>query len=274
MKVIEINNFYIDDSVKFMKRNILDNYIDLIITSPPYDDLRKYNGFIFDYQSMLKELYRVTKEGGVVVWVAGDATINGSETGTSFKHALYAKEVGFNLHDTMIYHKNNPPPTGGNNRYYQSFEYMFVLSKGKPKTFNPIIVNRRNKWNDKRTERYRAVTRNKDGNFAKKIIPIKEMVKKQNTWTYVVSGGSSTKDKIAHDHPAIFPEQLVLDHILSWSNEGDIVLDPMCGSGTVAKMAWLNKRNFIGIDISEEYINNICKPRLSTYGWKTDENLN
>jgi len=251
-----------------MKENIPDNFIDLTVTSPPYDNLRTYKGFVFDYQSMFKELYRITKPGGVVVWVVGDATINGSETGTSFRQALYFKDVcGFNLHDTMIYHKDNPAPVGGHNRYYQAFEYMFVLSKGEPKTFNPILRPRRNKWNDKRTVRYKGVTRNKDGEFEKRLVKVNEVVKKQNLWTYVVSGGSSSTDRIAHQHPAVFPEQLAADHIISWSNPGDIVFDPMCGSGTTCKMAWLNKRNFIGIDISEEYINDICKPRLKMYGW-------
>lgn len=239
-----------------------DESVDLVVTSPPYDNLRNYNGYDFDFEGIAQELFRVLKDGGVLVWVVGDATIKGSETGSSFKQALYFKEVGFSLHDTMIYHKDNPPPVGGSNRYYQAFEYMFVLSKGKPKTFNPIVVPRRNKWNDKRTKRFRAVSRDADGNFTKKEVLVKEEVKKQNVWRYVVSGGSSTKDKIAHQHPAIFPEKLAEDHILSWSNEGDIVLDPMVGSGTTCKMAAKNNRRYIGIDISEEYCD-IARQRIA-----------
>jgi len=193
--------------------------------------------------------------------VVGDATIKGSETGTSFKQALYFMEIGFNLHDTMIYHKDNPPPVGGNNRYYQGFEYMFVFSKGKPKTFNPLARKRRNKWNDNRTVRYRGVTRNQDGEFVKKEIKVKKIVKLNNVWKYMVGGGISTSDKEAFKHPAIFPEQLANDHILSWSNPNDIVLDPMCGSGTTCKMAKINNRQFIGIDISPEYCK-IAKERL------------
>jgi site-specific DNA-methyltransferase (adenine-specific) len=223
--------------------------------------MRNYNGFSFDFEAIAKELFRVTAENGVVVWVVGDETKDGSETGTSFKQALFFKEVcGFNLHDTMIYHKDNPAPVGGSNRYYQAFEYMFVFSKGKPK-FNAIEVPRRNKWEDKRTTRYRAVSRDKDGNFVKKQVPIKTVVKKQNIWTYVVSGGSSSSDKFAHEHPAIFPEKLAEDHILSWSEEDDIILDPFCGSGTTGKMAIKNSRRFIGIDISEEYIK-LTKKRI------------
>ena len=251
--MIKLHN---DDNRNVM-RSMEDSSIDLTVTSPPYDNLRTYNDIISSWnesvwKDIISELYRLTKPGGVVVWVVADATVNGSETGTSFKQALWAKECGFNLHDTMIYHKDNPAPVGGHNRYYQSFEYMFILSKGKP-NLNPITIKRRNKWNDKRTERHRGVTRNKDGEFIKKIVKVKDFVKKQNLWTYVVSGGTSSKDKEAHKHPAIFPEQLAHDHIVSWSNEGDVVFDPFMGSGTTGKMAKLSNRNFIGVELDSTY---------------------
>jgi DNA modification methylase len=210
------------DCLELMKK-LESNCIDLTVTSPPYDNLRTYNGYSFNFEGIAKELYRITKDGGVVVWVVGDATINGSETGTSFKQALYFKEVGFKLHDTMIYQKENPPPVGGQKRYYQHFEYMFILSKGAPKTFNPIIVERRNKWNDKRTERVKGFTRNKNGEFVKRLVSLVGDVKIGNVWKYMVGGGISTEYGIKH--PATFPEQLANDHIISWSNEGDTVLD-------------------------------------------------
>ncbi len=257
--MLQLNQFYIGEAVNFMKENIPDNFVDLTVTSPPYDNLRTYKGFVFDYKNMLKELYRITKSGGVLVWVVGDATINGSETGTSFKQALYAKEVGFNLHDTMIYAKNNPMPNNAN-RYTPSFEYMFVLSKGKPKTFNPIMENCIHAG--KKASR---TIINADGSRDHQSLKgeYNKTKKKSNIFYYTVGTlrGSDYK------HPAKFPEELAQDHILSWSNKGDIVFDPMCGSGTTCKMAYLNKRNFIGVDISEEYINNVCIPRLKKYGW-------
>jgi DNA modification methylase len=258
--LIELNKFYIGESVQFMKDNIPDNFVDLTVTSPPYDDLRKYNGFIFDYQSMLKELYRVTKDGGVVVWVVGDKTDKGSETLTSFKHALFAKEIGFNVHDTMIWYKTNAMPQVDKSRYTQSFEYMFVYSKGKPKTAIP------KKTLTKNGGKFLSRGDGNDQNINKKggNIVAKERIA-FNVYELPVGGTN-------YGHPAIFPEQLAEDHITSWSKEGDVVFDPMCGSGTTCKMAWLNKRNFIGIDISEEYINDICIPRLKMYGW--DENSN
>jgi DNA modification methylase len=234
-----------------------DECIDLTVTSPPYDNLRDYKGYAFDFEGIAKELYRVTKQGGVVVWVVGDATIKGSETGTSFKQALYFKECGFNLHDTMIYQKDNPPPVGGSNRYFQHFEYMFILSKGKPAAFNPIDSERRNKWGDKRTERTKAFTRDKHGDFIKKKVSLTGRVKIGNIWKYVVGGGNSVE--YGGNHPAAFPEKLAEDHILSWSNEGDTVLDPMAGRGTTLKMAKKNNRNYIGIEISQEYIEIIEK---------------
>lgn len=219
--------------------------VDLTVTSPPYDNLRTYNGYSFDFEKIAKELYRITKPGGVIVWVVGDATINGSETGTSFRQALYFKDIGFNLHDTMIYQKSTPPLS--HNRYEQNFEYMFVFSKGRPNTFNGIRVPRKYKDNRKN----KAFGRNKDNSRDYGYATNNQTVLKTNVWNIFAGGGSS--DKIASKHPAIFPEQLANDHIISWSNPGDVVLDPFMGSGTTGKMALLNGRKFIGIEISEEY---------------------
>jgi len=245
---LEINRIYQMDCLEGMKL-LPDNCIDLTVTSPPYDNLRAYNGYTFDFENTAKELYRVTKDGGVVVWVVGDATIKGSETGTSFKQALYFKDVcGFNLHDTMIYEKEKIVPLDPkNNRYYQAFEYMFVLSKGKPKTCNYIRIPCKHAG-----KKAVASQRNPDGSLRedRKIKNKNHIVNdtkiKGNIWTYA--------NKAIKGHPAPFPEQLAEDHILSWSNEGDIVLDPFMGSGTTAKMAKINKRKYIGFEISSEYI--------------------
>ena len=248
--MIEINKNYNESNLETMAR-MPDNFIDLVVTSPPYDNLRTYNGYSFEFEKVAKELCRTIKQGGVIVWVVGDATEKGSETGTSFKQALYFMQCGLNLHDTMIYQKDNPPPVGGQNRYYQHFEYMFVFSKGGPKTFNPIIAERRNKYNDKRTERVKGFTRDKDGNFKKKLVVLQENVKIGNIWKYIVGGGNSVE--YGTKHPAAFPEKLVLDHITTWSNEGDLIYDPFMGSGTTALAAIKSNRNWIGSEISEEY---------------------
>ncbi len=233
--------------------------IDLTVTSPPYDNLRTYEDNVqwnYDiFKGVAKALYRITAEGGVVVWIVGDATIDGNETGTSFKQALYFKKIGFNLHDTMIYQKTNPAPTGGSNRYYSAFEYMFVFSKGKPKTFNELRVTRSNKWNDKRDSRDKNYVRNKDGDFTSKKVKLNldRPVKMKNVWEAVVGGGNSTMDAYAFDHPAILPEKIAEQHILTWSNEGDTVYDPFMGSGTTGKMALKNSRSFVGSEVVEKY---------------------
>lgn len=243
-----LNKIIQGDCLEFMK-GIPNNSIDLTVTSPPYDNLRAYNGFSFDFEGIAKELYRVTRQGGVVVWVVNDATIKGSESGTSFRQALYFKEIGFNLHDTMIYRSEKPPLT--HNRYEQKFEYMFVLSKGKPKTFNPFMIECKyaGKPNPKGTFRHTGQETQK----AHKQTKVKGFKIKGNVWEYATGYQKTTKDKFAYKHPAMFPEQLAQDHILTWSNEGDTVLDPFVGSGTTAKMAILNNRNYIGIELSAEY---------------------
>jgi site-specific DNA-methyltransferase (adenine-specific) len=255
---IEINRFYIANAVDFIKSDIPDNFVDLTVTSPPYDTLRKYNGYEFDFESLANELYRVTKQGGVVVWVVGDKTEKGSESGTSFRQALYFKEIGFNLHDTMIYQKCGLPKN--HNRYEQEFEYMFVLSKGKPKTFKPIFIDNIQAGRPPSRGTFRQKGDKTEPQHTSQ--PVKEQRIKGNVWNIDVGYMRTTKYKNAYKHPAIFPEALAQDHILTWSNEGDLVLDPMCGSGTTCKMAKLNNRNFIGIDISEDYINDICIPRV------------
>ena len=229
---------------------IPDGSIDLTVTSPPYDNLRTYNGFTFDFEAIARQLYRVTKPGGVVVWVVGDATINGSETGTSFRQALYFKEIGFNM-ETMIYQKAGTSAAGDMTYYLQVTEYMFIFCKGRPFTVN-ILRDRKNiTAGTKGKGRMTAEGVYKDETFVKA-----DFGRRFNVWTY----SSSTNEGL---HPAPFPEALARDHILSWSNEGDTILDPMCGSGTTGKMAVKYQRNFIGIDISGEYLE-IAKKRIET----------
>ena len=245
-----MNKLFCGDCVEIMDKMPPDS-IDLTVTSPPYDDLRTYKGYTFDFESIAKQLYRITKEGGVVVWVVGDQTKDGDESGTSFRQALYFKEIGFKLFDTMIYAKSIRP-IGGSNRYYNQFEYMFVFTKGNIKTAN-LFHDRVNVTEG--TIRTTNFERNTNGNYGKlKQRNTKSLGKRGNIWRYVTGGGHSSKDKVAFEHPAIFPEALAQDHILSWSNERDVVLDPMCGSGTTCKMAYHNNRKYIGIDISPEYI--------------------
>ena len=260
------------DCLELMK-DIPDKSVDLTVTSPPYDNLRTYNGNIehwsFEkFKSIAKELYRVTKQGGVVVWVVGDATIKGSETGTSFRQALYFKKIGFNLHDTMIYAKNNVyAHDPRNKRYKQCFEYMFVFSKGKPSTYNEI-KDKPNKHAGKTLSGTKG--RNKDGvKRDLKPIVMGDFQARFNIWEYT-TGGSVSSDKIAFQHPAIFPEKLAEDHIISWSNEGDTVLDCFMGSGTTGKMAFLNGRNFIGIELDAEYFE-IAKERIDNGYFRAEE---
>jgi DNA modification methylase len=246
------------DCLERMKE-IPDGSVDLTVTSPPYDDLRTYNGYSFDFENVAHELHRVSKPGGVVVWVVGDATVKGSETGTSFRQALYFKDIGFNLHDTMIWHKTDcPPQTKVGRRYTGSFEYMFVFSKGRPEKFYPLMLPCKTAGRRKET----TTQRKEDGScrsdriaarLGRAVLPEKP---RHNVW-------SATKMGPGAVHPAQYPEHIALDHINSWSNPGDVVLDPFTGSGTTGKMAVLANRKFIGIEISDQYLD-IARKRIDT----------
>jgi len=250
------------DCLERMKE-IPDGSVDLTVTSPPYDNLRTYNGTLNDWtpekwQAIIRELFRVTKQGGVVVWIVGDATIKGSETGTSFRQALYAMECGFNLHDTMIWEKQTFSAVGAlRSRYAPVFDYMFILSKGAPKTFNPII------------DRITGKRRVKTGSVRQADGTMKPMSRQGATY----GGGAPAQrfnvwkcntemsNAVRTLHPAVFPEALARDHIISWSNPGDTVFDPFLGSGTTGKMAILHGRKFIGIERDETYFT-IAKKRI------------
>ncbi len=243
-----------------------DKSIDLTVTSPPYDQLRDYKGYEFDPEGIASELLRVTKTGGVVVWIVGDK-INGGRTMTSFRQALMFQELGWCVHDTMIYQKKNTPFMRSN-AYTNCWEFMFVFSKGgPPKTFNPLKTPTVRSGEEMLTYNKRP-----DGINRKRKAVLKKEKTRTNIWAYAVGSGGSTKDKVAFQHPAIFPEKLAEEHILSWSNEGDIVLDPMCGSGTTCKMAMLHNRHFIGIDISSDYID-IAKQRIVASAKETGSQL-
>lgn len=258
---LPVNQIICGDNIETMQ-TFPDACIDLVVTSPPYDDLRKYKGHSWDFEGVAQQLWRVIKPGGVVVWVVADATIDGSETGTSFRQALRFMEIGFRLHDTMIYQRTIAPLT--HNRYEQEWEFMFVLSKGKPVAWNPIRVE----YTEGSQSRLRyPVT----GSMLRKMDGSKDVRTMQginslgriapNVWRFT-AGSKGTDDAFAYEHPATFPEALARDHILSWSNEGDIVLDPFSGSGTTAKMARLMGRQYIGIEVSQEYCD-IANNRLA-----------
>src|SRR5208282_2290869 len=234
----------IGDSAKLLA-SVPPDTIDLVVTSPPYDGLRTYNGYCFDFETIAQQLYRVVKPGGVVVWIVGDATVDGDETGTSFRQALFFKQCGFRLNDTMIWNKGKFSAVGSlATRYAPVFEYMFIFSKGKLKTFNPLI-DRKNKTSGKLF----GNVRQKDGTFKPMSNPGKmrrEIGQRFNIW-------EQCPDTRQVGHPAIFPERLAQDHILSWSNPGDLIMDIFSGSGTTGKMCVLGGRNFLGFEISKEY---------------------
>lgn len=242
-------------------RALPEGLVDMTLTSPPYDDLRHYDGHLgpINYDIVANELIRVTKDGGVVIWVVGDRTIEGSESLTSFRQALAFQETGWRVHDTMIYAKNNPIPGNVGRRYRQTFEYMFAFSKGTPKTFNPITEPTKDAGKVYQSFR---VTADGRGNTPDEGMRMVKAERNASNIFYYNVGTASSKDKIAFEHPAIFPEKLAEDQIRTWTNEGDVVLDCFSGSGTTAKAAVSLERRFIGIDINARY-NAIALERLA-----------
>jgi len=246
---MELNKIYNESCIETMSR-MPDGFIDLTVTSPPYDNLRTYEDDIDKtwgehiWKPIIKELYRVTKDGGVVVWVVGDATINGLKTGTSYKQCNYLMSIGFSLIDNIIYKKNSVAFPSKGHRYTNIYENGFVISKGHPCNVN-IIKDKKNKW---------AGHSSYDG----KVKEVAKYAPRENIWEYVTSLNDKT------EHPAVFPEKLAADHIYSWSNEGDIVYDPFMGSGTTAKMAHIHKRKWIGSEISSKYVE-LAYKRIDPY---------
>lgn len=262
---METGILYNENCLDTMRNRIPDESIDLTVTSPPYDDMRTYNGFSFPFEDIAKELFRITKMGGVIVWIVNDETADGTESGTSFRQALFFKEIGFMLHDTMIWLKQSAayPASDSSNRYSQVFEYMFVLSKGKPKTTN-LLKDRKNKWAGVPTFGSRS-ERKRTGEISKRDKSVtQDYSYRYNVWECAVGHGFGSTDEIVIHHPAIFPERLAHDHILTWSNKDDIVYDPFAGSGTTPKMAHLTGRRWIASEISEVNCK-ISTARLSKY---------
>jgi len=247
------------DNVTVMKE-WPDECIDLVVTSPPYDNLRTYGGHEWDFEGIAEQLRRCLKPGGVIVWVVADATVNGSETLTSMRQAIHFKDVcGLNVHDTMIYQKRCLPLT--HNRYEQEWEYMIIAAKGTPKSWNPIMVKNTNAGRKVSLKGNKAgsgqALRDRDGK-----VTIKETRQKGNVWTITGGFSSGGERDNTSNHPAPFPESLASDHIQSWSNPGDIVLDPFAGSGTTLKAAKELNRRYIGIEINPEYVE-ICNNRTA-----------
>lgn len=239
---------YNDDCLNYLK-TLPDETIKFVLTSPPYDNIRNYKGYSFPFEEIAKELYRTVKKGGVVAWNVADATVNGSETGTSMRQALYFMSLGFRLHDTMIYAKKNPMPASvSSKRYHQAWEYIFILSKDTPETFNPIMVKA--KYGDAQAN---MKHRGENGELKYHKTKRNEFTKVRNIFEYSIGGGHSTKDKVAYGHPALMPEQLASDMISTWTNPNDEVFDPFAGAGTTAKVCYVLGRKFVGTEISNEY---------------------
>ena len=259
------------DCIEEMQKLIAEGVkVNLTVTSPPYDSLRSYANTLvwnFDkFKQVADLLYQITEDGGVVVWVVSDQTKNGNKSLTSFRQALYFQEIGFNFYDNIIYEKNSSsfPQSKTSLRYSDVYEYCFILTKGKIRKDIHLLCDKPNKWAG-HTNWGKLNSYNEDGLVAPKkdfINPVPEFSKRNNIWKY-----NTAVEKDKNNHPAKMPEKLAIDHVLSWSNEGDMVFDPFMGSGTTGKAAMQNNRNFIGIEIVPEYVK-ISEERFKKYNYE------
>lgn len=262
-KNIEIFNA---DCVSHMQ-SMQENSIDLVVTSP-YDNLMDYNNsssWNFEvFKSVADQLYRIVRPCGVVVWIVNDASINNSETYTSFRQVLFFREIGFNLNDTMIWNKQSTS-FPDSNRYLQSFEYMFVLSKSSNHTDFKMTCNLiRDRRNMSSGSSVHGTGRQRNASFKvcdgyEKGKSLSEFGIRFNVWNIHCAKGTELTG-----HPAQMPIQIAEDHIRTWSNPGDLVFDPFLGSGTTA-CACLNRgRRFIGCEIDPDYFA-IAQKRISEH---------
>lgn len=248
--MLELNRIHCGDNCDLLGK-MPRECVDLVVTSPPYDDLRTYGGHSWDFFGVAWHLKRVLKPGGVIVWVVADATKDGSETGSSFEQALHFKRLGLNLLDTMIWNKPAAGANGNNDAYPQSAEYMFLATKGRPKTSNRIADRQNVSAGSSRAGSNGGRAGKYGSKEAERIIEIGDFGLRTNVWTISPASRQSAEEK--NDHPAPFPFDLARDHIATWSNPGDLVLDPFSGSGTTAKAAKTLGRQFIGLEVNPEY---------------------
>ena len=256
-----INQIFNEDCLETMKR-MPDNYVDLILTSPPYDNMRSYGGnknyhqrlnqtgFSFDFEGIAKELTRVLKPGGVIMWNVQDQTIKGSRTGNSMRQALFfMEECGLFLHDHLIWYKTGTP-FPSIYRYRNVWENMFILTKGKPNTFNPIL--KKNKTGGASRNRRRERNHNGELVMKERVVTTKEYGIDDNVW-YITNHFNVTDEMKKYGHPAVMADEVAKRHIQSWTNEGDVVYDPFLGAATTTRLAKQMNRNWIGSEIHKPY---------------------
>ncbi|MBR1921447.1 MAG: site-specific DNA-methyltransferase [Kiritimatiellae bacterium] len=245
------NKIICGDSAAVMEK-FPDNSIDMVVTSPPYDSIRDYKGFSADLSKIGRETFRVLKEGGIAVVVIQDQTKNYGKTLTSFRLAIdWCDNAGFKLFECLIYKKLGAEGAWWNKRFRVDHEYMMVFLKGdRPAYFNKDPLKIPSKHGGKVMTG--GGTRLTSGiRIATRAIHINPMKCRGTVWAYETAGDGS---RLKHQHPATYPDRLPYDFIQCFCPEKGIVLDPFMGSGTTALAAKSLKRFYVGIDISQEYV--------------------
>ena len=229
--------------------------VDAVVTSPPYDNLRKYGGHApVDTFAAITEISNCLSRGGVCMWNVKDETRDGSETGTSFRQALHAMDSGLNLHDTMIYVRRGVTFPDAN-RYLPAFEYMFIFSNGSPRHFNGI-KDRRNRYAGTVIH---GTDRQSDGSLAARKCSSSEVPEYGLRYNWWELHNAQAGNGEFGGHPAPMPYPMAHGHIQTWTDNGETILDPFMGSGTTGVACAKLGRKFIGIEIEPKYFDIACK---------------
>ena len=248
----------VGDCLNIMKK-IEENTFDLIVFSPPYDSLRKYNDYTFDLKKTGEQIFRVLKDGCLCAMVIQDQTKNFGKSLTSFRTAVdWVDRIGFKLFETVIYRKHGIEGAWWNKRFRVDHEYIHLFLKGeKPRYFNKDPLRIPSKHGGKTM--VGSGNRKTDGTTTKTTtIHVNKMKCRGTVWDYLNAGD---KNKLKQQHPAVFPDKIPYDIISCFSPVKGLVLDPFVGSGSTCVMAKKLDRFYTGIDISSKYIE-IAKKRL------------
>lgn len=234
--------------------------VDLVLFSPPYDGVRDYRGnWTLDLPALGSELLRVVKDGGFAVMVIADGTKNQRKSMTTFRTAVAWEDAGWSLFESVIYSRDGRPGAWWATRFRVDHEHILMFYKGKRP--RPVTHHDGLRVPSKHAgKKWTGTQRLTDGTLVKTSATVAADKCRGTIWHYATSNSEGNRTKAKH--PATFPDALARDVILALSAPGDVVYDPMMGSGTSVVIAAQEGRRWLGNDFFAEYVE-IAQQRLA-----------